>query len=79
MEENVEMGVQPISDIMQKKGLSAHDLVAASLSSGRQMTHKMVSRAVKGRRLTRNTKAIVQNALNLATGESYQLSDLFNY
>jgi hypothetical protein len=39
----------------------------------------MVSRAVRGRRLTRNTKSIVQNALNLATGETYALSDLFNY
>jgi hypothetical protein len=78
-EQQMEMGVQPIGAIMEEKGLSPHDLVAASLASGRPMTHKMVSRAVKGRRLTRNTKSIVQNALNLAIGESYSLADLFNY
>jgi hypothetical protein len=79
MEEVMEMGPQPIGVIIQEKGLSPHDLVAASVNAGRPMTHKMESRAVRGRRLTRNTKTIVQNALNLATGESYSLQDLFNY
>jgi hypothetical protein len=79
MEQEMEMGPQPIGKIMEEKGLSPHDLVAASVAAGRPMTHKMVSRAVRGRRLTRNTKSIVQNALNLATGETYALNDLFNY
>lgn len=79
MEESMEMGPQPIGDILREKGLSPHDLVAASVNAGRPMTHKMVSRAVRGRRLTRNTKVIVQNALNLASGGAYSLQDLFNY
>ena len=70
------LGEQPIADLMKKHGLAPHDLVVAS---GVQMNHKMVSRAVKGRRLTINTKNIVLNALNKATGESYHMVDLFNY
>jgi hypothetical protein len=43
------------------------------------MTHKMVSRACKGRRLTLNTQTKVLAALNQATGKNYSLRDLFNY
>jgi hypothetical protein len=70
------LGTQPIAGIMERHGLSAHDLVEASEVP---MTHKMVARAVKGRRLTRNTQTIVCNALNRAAGASYTLTDLFNY
>ena len=70
------LGPQPIAEILERHGLSAHDLVVASEVP---MTHKMVARAVKGRRLTRNTQTIVCNALNRAAGASYILADLFNY
>ncbi len=70
------LGRQPLADILEKHGLAAHDLVTASEV---QMTHKMVARAIKGRRLTRNTQTIVCNALNRAAGTSYGLGDLFNY
>ena len=70
------LGPQPIAEILERHGLSAHDLVVASEVP---MTHKMVARAVKGRRLTRNTQTIVCNALNRAAGASYTLADLFNY
>ena len=70
------LGGQPIGDIMVKDGLKAHDLVAASTE---QLTHKMVTRACKGRRLTANSKSKVLKALNLASGKEYCLSDLFNY
>ncbi|MFT5239625.1 MAG: hypothetical protein ACI9OU_002757 [Candidatus Promineifilaceae bacterium] len=70
------MGPQPLKDIMEANALKAHDLVAAS---SHPMTHKMVSRAVKGRRLTPNTKTIVVNALNAATGREYAYKDVFNY
>jgi hypothetical protein len=70
------LGPQPIAEIMERHGLSAHDLVMASEVP---MTHKMVARAVKGRRLTYNTQTIVRNALNRAANSSYALSDLFNY
>jgi hypothetical protein len=61
---------------MAKLNLKPHDLVAASTQ---QLTHKMVSRAAKGRRLTINAQTKVLNALNAATGKNYSLRDLFNY
>jgi hypothetical protein len=70
------LGEQPIARIMAEAGLKAHDLVAASPV---QMTHKMVSRACKGRRLTSNTREIVRNALQVASGRTFQLAELFNY
>lgn len=74
--DDVNLGEQPIAAIMEEHGLKPHDLVEASEV---QMTHKMVSRAVKGRRLTANTKNIVLNALRNATGIEYKMTDLFNY
>ena len=69
-------GPQPIAHLMHVLQLKAHDLVEASTE---QLTHKMVARAVKGRRLTNNTKGIVQRAMNQATGNVYKLVQLFNY
>ena len=71
-----DFGEQPIAKIMALHGLSAHDLVA---NSTRQITHKMVARAVKGRRLTPNVKRKILSALNKAAGKEYQLKDAFNY
>jgi hypothetical protein len=78
MDDTIErnLGPQPIAEILKRHGLSAHDLVSASEV---QMTHKMVARAAKGRRLTRNTQTIVCNALNRAAGASYSPADLFTY
>ena len=70
------LGEQPIAQIMLEHGLKAHDLVAASTE---QITHKMVTRACKGRRLTPNVKNKVRNALLKATDAEYSLSDLFSY
>ena len=67
---------QPIAKIMALCGLKAHDLVA---SSTEQITHKMVSRALKGRRLTPNVQSKILKALNKATGKQYHIRDLFNY
>ena len=71
-----DLGVQPIARLMAARGLTAHDLVARSTE---QITHKMVARAMKGRRLTANTQAKVLRALNAAAGSAYTLPDLFNY
>lgn len=71
-----DLGVQPIARIMAASGLAAHDLVAGSTE---QVTHKMVARAMKGRRLTANAKGKVLRALNAAAGKNYKLTDLFNY
>lgn len=70
------LGEQPITAIMEALALKPHDIVDASTV---QMTHKMVARAMKGRRLTANVKCKVRDALNLAGGTSYSMSDLFNY
>ena len=70
------MGVQPVEQVMAEHGLKAHDLVAAS---NEQITHKMVSRACKGRRLTPNIKAKILRAVNSAAGREYSMQDLFNY
>jgi hypothetical protein len=71
-----DLGSQPIAAILAKLNLKPHDLVAASTQ---QLTHKMVSRACKGRWLTLNTQTKVLNALNAAAGKNFFLHDLFNY
>ena len=70
------LGAQPLAKIMQEHNLAPHDLVEASAV---EMTHKMISRATKGRRLTPNVQNKVLAALNKATGKAYTLRDLFNY
>jgi len=70
------LGPQPIADIMARHNLKPHDLVAASTQ---QLTHKMVARACKGRKLTDHSRSKVLNALNLAANRNYAISDLFNY
>ncbi len=71
-----DLGEQPIADLMTALGLKSHDLVAASTE---QITHKMVARACKGRRLTPNVQRKILNAVNHASGQPHTLGDLFNY
>ncbi len=61
---------------MIELGLQNHDLVAASAE---QLTHKMVQKGRKGRRLTRNIQEKILRALNKASGRSFTLDQLFNY
>lgn len=75
-QEERDLGVQPIGQVLEEFGLKAHDLVAASTE---QLTHKMVSRAVKGRRLTKNTRGKVIRALNAAAGQDIDAARLFTY
>jgi hypothetical protein len=70
------LGEQRVARIMREHNLKPHDLVAASSV---EMTHKMVARACKGRRLTLNTQSKVLAALNHATGKTFTLRDLFTY
>lgn len=70
------LGAQPIARIMAETGLRPNDLVTAS---NVQMTHKMVTRACKGRWLTPHTRKTVLEALNAASGKKYTLADLFTY
>lgn len=71
-----DLGEQPLAAILNERQLKSHDLVAASTE---QITHKMVARAVKGRRLTPNVQGKILRALNRATGETFTRSQLFNY
>jgi hypothetical protein len=72
----INLGEQPIAKIAILHGLSAHDLV---VNSEEQITHKMVSRALKGRRLTPNVQSKILRAFNKAAGKRYEMKDLFNY
>lgn len=71
-----DLGVQPVADIIEKRKLKPTDLVSASTE---QLTHKMVSRACKGRKLSRRVQLKVVHALSAATGQDYKLKDLFTY
>jgi len=71
-----DLGEQPLAKIMVQHGFKPHDLVS---NSGEQITHKMVARAVKGRRLNLKIQYRVLNALNQASGKQYTLKDIFNY
>ena len=70
------LGEQPIRQIMLEHNLKPHDLVEASTE---QLTHRMVARAGKGRRLSPHIKIKVLNALNKAANKAYVLKELFNY
>ncbi len=71
-----DLGEQPIAKIMALHGLEVRDLVECSTE---QITHKMVARAVKGRRLTPAVQSKILNALNKVSKKGYLLKDLFNY
>lgn len=71
-----DLGEQPLAQVMAKRGLKPHDLVNASRE---QITHKMVSRAVKGRRLTPAVQMKILRALNAAAKTDYAHKDIFTY
>ncbi len=70
------LGEQPLAKIMAEHGFKSHDLVS---NSTEQITHKMVSRGAKGRRLNLKIQYRILNALNKAAGKEYVLKDIFNY
>jgi len=70
------LGEQPIARIMADHGLKAQDLVAISTE---QITHKMISRACKGRRLTPNVQSKVRKAVIRSAGRQYSMQELFTY
>jgi len=71
-----DLGPQPIKEIIDAHQLKPHDVVAASTD---QITHKMIAKAIKGRRLTPHVKQKILAALNKACQREYALADLFNY
>lgn len=70
------LGEQPLAGILASEHLSARTLVGASTEF---ITFKMVSRAVRGRRLTPGVQRKILTALMAATGKTYALRDLFTY
>ncbi|MEM1294697.1 MAG: hypothetical protein AAGH89_04985, partial [Verrucomicrobiota bacterium] len=73
---NMEAGIQPLDELLTKFELSPHDLVAASTE---QITHKMVTKGRKGRKLTANLQGKITRALNAAANQQFRAADLFNY
>lgn len=72
-----DFGVQPLDALMTQHGLSNHALVVASAE---QLSHKVVQKARKGRRLTFKAKAKILNALHNALPEQkFAHRDIFNY
>ena len=65
------LGEQPIARLMVVSGLKPHDLVS---HSDEQLTHKMVTRAMKGRRLTPRAQTKVLNALNNAAEKEIKVN-----
>lgn len=73
----MEKGTQPLDTLMEKLGLKNHDLVG---KSSEQLSHKVVAKGRKGRRLTLNAQMKILNALNACqTEKKFGLNDLFNY
>jgi len=78
MNNNIEkdLGEQPIAGIISEKNLKSRDIVNASTE---QITYKMISRAVKGRRLSPKVQNKILRAINSLTENQYSLKDIFNY
>ncbi len=77
MSGNMELGSQPLDGIMTRLGLVNADLVRAS---AKQLTHKVVQKGRKGRRLTPNARHKILEALNTASvKEKFLLKDIFIY
>jgi len=70
------MGEQPLESVMAGLGLRNRDLVKAS---SEQLTHKMVARARRGRRLTPRVQDKVIRALEKAAGKNLPRGEIFNY
>jgi len=76
-EDPMEKGVQPLDALLTELHLKNTDLVAVS---SEQLTHRMVAKGRKGRRLTLNAQTKILKALNGAQAEKeYLLHNLFNY
>ena len=72
-----DLGVQPIDALLISWEKSNADVVSVST---RQLTHKMVQKARKGRRLTPNIQSKILSAVQtLKPDLGLTIKDLFNY
>ncbi|MBG7608044.1 MAG: hypothetical protein IZT59_08475 [Verrucomicrobia bacterium] len=87
MEEPRDLGTQPLEALMERWGVTNHDVVEASPE---QLTHKQIQRAKSGRRLTLKMMMKVARSLNIAiwtrlpkdqkeTFYEYLHKDIFSY
>ena len=75
--ETNDLGTQPLDALMTKLGISNHALVAASTE---QLSHKVVQKARKGKRLTPKAKTKILSALQNALPEQkFTHRNLFHY
>ena len=74
--QSANLGLQPLDALIAARGFGNHDLVAASPVP---ITHKLVMRARRGRRLTPHSKRLVLAAVNAAAGESREAGELGSY
>ncbi|MEM9480340.1 MAG: hypothetical protein AAGA58_11870 [Verrucomicrobiota bacterium] len=79
--ETMDAGLQPIDGLLNQLGIDNHAVVDAS---NEQLTHKVVAKARKGRKLTRRAQEKVLRAVcsaAKAAGEKaeYVMTDLFTY
>jgi hypothetical protein len=79
--EEMNLGPQPLDALLEQHGLNNHAIVAADESKA--ITHKVVNKARKGRRLTARMQkkvVIAVNACLVAKGVvKVTHPDLFNY
>ena len=76
-EHDKELGIQPLDTLMINWGIKNTDLVDASTQ---QLTHKMVAKGRRGRRLTVKIQNKVLAALKtLRPEEKLNLKQIFNY
>jgi len=72
-----ELGIQPLDEVMSRLGFSNSDLVKISTE---QLSHKMVQKGRKGRRLTPKIQHKILDALRaLKPEDNFALKDIFNY
>ncbi|MCC6880977.1 MAG: hypothetical protein WBE58_14685 [Verrucomicrobiales bacterium] len=77
----LEHGAQPLDALMIELGIENHFLVCSSTD---QLTHKVVSKARRGRELTHRAQRKIHAAMERALRQKgierkLSLSDLFNY
>jgi Holliday junction resolvasome RuvABC ATP-dependent DNA helicase subunit len=78
-DEGMEAGVQPLDGLLSSLGLSNHDLVAAAGPG--LLSHKMVAKARRGRKLTMRLQEKITRALNTAARREKPIrrDECFNY
>ncbi len=80
-EHELDNGVQPLDAVLTELGVTNHEMVEAC---GEGLTHKAMTRARKGRRLTPKMKLRITQTLNAvlkkrAVEREFRKRDLFNY